>query len=66
MRGIRLEGSDLAAAGGLASRYLERFSLPALCAEMDQAGVLSALRTGGYDPSVRIDVEDGEHGLLVP
>ncbi|HEV7501514.1 MAG TPA: hypothetical protein VGQ33_15975 [Vicinamibacteria bacterium] len=65
MRGIRLEGADLAAAGGLASRYLERFSLPALCAEMDQAGVLPALRTRGYDPSVRIDVEEGEHRLLV-
>jgi len=65
LRGLRLEGADLAAAGGLASRYLERFSLPALCAEMDQAGVLPALRTRGYDPSVRIDVEAGEHRLLV-
>jgi len=65
LRGLRLEGADLSAAGGLASRYLERFSLPALCAEMDQAGVLPALRTRGYDPSVRIDVEEGEHRLLV-
>jgi hypothetical protein len=62
---LALEVSDLAAAGGLASRYLERFSLPALCAEMDQAGVLPALRTRGYDPSVRIEVEEGEHRLLV-
>jgi hypothetical protein len=62
---LALEGSDLAAAGGLSSRYLGRFTLPALCAEMDQAGVLPALRTRGYDPSVRIEREEGEHRLLV-
>jgi len=62
---LALEVSDLAAAGGRSARYLDRFSLPALCAEMDQAGVLPALRTRGYDPSVRIEVEEGEHRLLV-
>ena len=62
---LALEASDLAAAGGRSARYLGRFSLPALCAEMDQAGVLPALRTRGYDPSVRIEVEEGEHRLLV-
>jgi hypothetical protein len=65
LKGIRLEGPDLAAAGGLTSRFLERFSLPALCAEMDQAGVLPALRTRGYDPGVRIEVAEGQHRLLV-
>jgi len=60
-----LEVSDLAAAGGRSARYLDRFTLPALCAEMDKAGVLRALRTRGYDPRVRVDVEEGEHRLLV-
>ena len=63
---LALEASDLApAAAGFPSRFLGRLSLPALCAEMDQAGVLPALRTRGYDPSVRIEVEEGEHRLLV-
>jgi hypothetical protein len=62
---LALEPSDLAAAGGLSARYLGRLGLPALCAEMDQAGVLPALRTRGYDPSLRIEVEGGEHRLLV-
>ena len=63
---LALEASDLApVAEGVAARYLGRFSLPAICAELDQAGVLPALRTRGYDPSVRILVEEGEHRLLV-
>lgn len=63
---LALEASDLApVAPGFPARFLGRFSLPALCAEMDQAGVLPALRTRGYDPSVRIDVDEGEHRLLV-
>jgi hypothetical protein len=63
---LALEASDLArVAAGVAARYLDRFGLPALCAELDQAGVLPALRTRGYDPSVRIEVEDGEHRLTV-
>jgi hypothetical protein len=63
---LALEASDLApAAAGLSARYLGRFTLPALCAELDQAGVLPALRTRGYDPGVRTTVEEGEHRLLV-
>ena len=63
---LALEASDLApVTAGLPARFLGRFSLPALCAEMDQAGVLPALRTRGYDPSVRIEEEEGEHRLLV-
>ena len=63
---LALEASDLApVAEGVAARYLGRFGLPALCAELDQAGVLPALRTRGYDPSVRIEVEEGEHRLTV-
>jgi hypothetical protein len=63
---LALEASDLApVTDGFPARFLGRFSLPALCAEMDQAGVLPALRTRGYDPSVRVDVEEGEHRLLV-
>jgi len=63
---LALEASDLAPVGeGVTARYLGRFSLPALCAELDQAGLLPALRTRGYDPSVRVLVEEGEHRLLV-
>jgi hypothetical protein len=63
---LALEASDLApAAAGLSARYLGRFTLPALCAELDQADVLPALRTRGYDPGVRMEVEEGEHRLLV-
>jgi hypothetical protein len=63
---LALEASDLApVAEGVAARYLGRFSLPAICAELDQAGVLPALRTRGYDPSVRVRVEESEHRLLV-
>jgi hypothetical protein len=50
---------------GLAVRYLGRLGLTALCAELDQAGVLPALRTRGYDPSVRVEIEGGEHRLTV-
>jgi hypothetical protein len=63
---LALEASDLApVSDGAALRFLGRFSLPALCAELDQAGVLPSLRTRGYDPAVRVLVEEGEHRLLV-
>ena len=64
---LALEPSDLGpVAAGLSVRYLGRLGLPALCAELDQAGVLAALRTRGYgDPNIRIEVEGGEHRLLV-
>ena len=63
---VALEASDLPpVSAGAAVRFLGRFALPALCAELDQAGVLPALRTRGYDPAVRVLVEEGEHRLLV-
>jgi hypothetical protein len=63
---LALEASDLASVGsGPAARFLGRFALPALCAELDQAGVLPALRTRGYDPSVRIAIGESEQRLLV-
>jgi len=63
---LALEVSDLASVGsGPAARFLGRFALPALCAELDQAGVLPALRTRGYDPIVRIEIGESEHRLLV-
>ena len=63
---LALEASDLASVGsGPTARFLGRFALPALCAELDQAGVLPALRTRGYDPVVRVEVGESEHRLLV-
>ena len=64
---LALEASDLApVAAGIPARYLGRFSLPALCAELDQAGVFAALWARGYqDPHTRIEVEEGAHRLLV-
>ncbi|HET6899023.1 MAG TPA: hypothetical protein VFK70_11770, partial [Vicinamibacteria bacterium] len=63
---LSLDASDLASVeSGPAARFLGRFALPALCAELDQAGVLPALRTRGYDPGVHIAVGESEHRLLV-
>jgi hypothetical protein len=64
---LALEPSDLAPVDpGLSARYLGRLSLPALCAELDQAGVFAALWARGYqDPHTRIEVEEGAHRLLV-
>lgn len=64
---IGLEASELApAAAGGRARFLGRLDLAALRAELAEAGVLSALAGRGYpDPAVRVEVEEGEHRLIV-
>jgi GNAT superfamily N-acetyltransferase len=64
---VRLEASELApAASGAPPRLLGRLDLPAVRRELEEAGVLSALAARGYpDPVIRIEVEAGEHRLVV-
>jgi GNAT superfamily N-acetyltransferase len=64
---IGLEASELSpAAPGGPPRLLGRLDLDAVRRELEEAGVLARLAARGYlDPVIRIEVEEGEHRLLV-
>ena len=65
--GIGLHPSDLTSATtGEAGLFLGRFGLADARRELEEAGVLSALRARGHaDPRIRIEAGDGEDRLIV-